>query len=42
MDKQFDEWEFSPFGISVFYMSWDTFPNILTYLLHGAESFLRS
>ena len=28
MDKWFDEWEFSPFGISVFYMSWDTFANI--------------
>jgi hypothetical protein len=28
MDKRFDEWEFSPFGTLVFYMSWDTFANI--------------
>jgi hypothetical protein len=28
MDKWFDEWEFSPFGISVFYMSRDIFANI--------------
>jgi hypothetical protein len=28
MDKSFDEWEFSPFGTSVFYMSLDTFANI--------------
>lgn len=29
MDKWLDEWEFSQFGISMFYMSWDSFANIL-------------
>ena len=28
MNKWFDEWEFSPMGIPVFYMSWVTFANI--------------